>query len=195
MTVPPSPRMAWFIAARWVVELAGQLAAGRRARRWSSTSGCRSSARSRSSRSVSPMSAPLVSQLLGQARRAAGGESVSPCSSRSTIAWCRLRRRDSAPWLPALTSSASLRKSSSTCAFDRLGGQLSRRRGDRLDRLALGDHAPAGAPRPRSARRAALTGRTSASTMRRVERGAAGRHLADARRRAGRPRPTWSLSR
>ena len=90
-----------------------------------------------STRSVSPMRRPSKRSFSASppGRRR---ESVSPCSSRSTMAWCRRRRRWSAPWLPALTPWASFKKTASTSASTAWGGQPPRG-GDGLDRLALGD--------------------------------------------------------
>ena len=66
-------------------------------------------------RSVSPMCRPSRRSF---SARPPGSkrERVSPCSSRSTMAWWSRRSRCSAPWVPAETPSASLTKTASTSA-------------------------------------------------------------------------------
>src|ERR1700683_460015 len=74
-----------------------------------------------STRSVSPMPRcswrSLAARPLGSSR-----ERVSPCSSRSTMAWWSIRRRRSAPWLPADTLWDSLTKTASTSSAIASGG-------------------------------------------------------------------------
>ena len=136
MTVPPSPIMARFIAARWVLSWPAS----------SLGSACSAIVEYERmslmmtvtlSRSVSPMRRPSLrsfSAIPPGKRR----ESVSPCSSRSTMARWRLRSRSSAPWWPALTSAASFAKEVLDLGVDGLGCHATRG-GDGLDRFAFGD--------------------------------------------------------
>ncbi len=113
-------------------------------------------------RSVSPMSGRSVLSLaarpLGSSR-----DSVSPCSSRSTMAWCKARSRCSALSLPADTPWASVTNTASTSAATACGGTC------RIAAMALMVR-PA-AIRPSSSSSAGVrpppgtTGATSASTM------------------------------
>ena len=90
-----------------------------------------------SSSSVSPM-LPPSSRTFSASPVGSSRLSVSPCSSRSTIAWCRLRSRFSAPASPVLASRESARNSLST--FSAIAaGVVCCVGGDRLDRAALRD--------------------------------------------------------
>ena len=82
--------------------------------------------------------APAARAASRSGRREACGCSVSPCSSRSTIAFCNRRNRRSALSRPALASFASLRNRSSTASFAASGSDVPARR-DRLDRASLAD--------------------------------------------------------
>ena len=102
---------------------------------------------------------------------------VSPCSSRSTIAWCSIRSRCSAPSAPLEASCASWRNRCSTSSLDRLGRGLAGDR-DRLHRPALGDVAEQLLVLRREP--AVVRDRLHEPVDdRRVERGAAGGHRAD----------------
>ena len=103
ITVPPSPRIARFISARCVVELAGQRGWGR------SCSAMRRVAPDvghqhgdleppRSRRCRRPSRRSFSARPPGSRRL-----SVSPCSSRSTMAWCSMRSRRSAPAVAGAT--------------------------------------------------------------------------------------------
>ena len=90
-------------------------------------------------------------------------ESVSPCSSRSTMAWCK-RRSDlpARPWLPALTPCASF-KNGLDLGIDCLGWELALC-GDGLYGLAFGHERKQGLLGLLEIA-ARVTGRTRASTM------------------------------
>ena len=128
-----------------------------------------------SSSSVSPIARPSL-RIFSANPPGSSRLNRSPCSSRSTIAVCSIRRRLSAPAVPVLAPADSLRNSSSTESAI-AAAVVPRDAGDRLDRPALGDLV-----------QQVLVGRGEAGVVGdrlhqrlddlRVEHRAAGRHLA-----------------
>ena len=127
-------------------------------------------------RSVSPISR-CSWRSLSASPPGSSRDSVSPCSSRSTMAWCSRRRRCSAPELPADTPSASLTKTASTSASMASGAVR------RATAMALIGLPSATMLSSSSSARVRPPGETTGADQRLddrgVQRGAAGGHRAD----------------